>query len=87
VPNVVLRITPYVDSGVRDSVGSVVPEAETVGAGDAWLLSGGRAQPGRWEKTSDDAITTFTGTDGEPLRLLPGRTWIEMLPPGAAEVL
>jgi hypothetical protein len=87
VPNVVLRMTPYVDSGVRDSAGAVVPEAETVGAGDAWLLSGGRAQPGRWEKTSDEAVTTFTGTDGEPLRLLPGRTWIEMLPPGAAEIL
>jgi len=44
--NVIVRFTPYVDSGVRDSVGAVVPEAAAVGEGDAWLLSGGRAQPG-----------------------------------------
>lgn len=87
VPNVVVRITPYADSGVRDSVGAVVPEAETVGEGDAWLLSGGRAQPGRWKKSSDDAVTTYTGSDGEPLRLLPGRTWVEMLPADAVEIL
>jgi hypothetical protein len=47
--NVILRITPYRDSGVRDSVGAIVPEAEAVGDGDAWLLSGGRAQQGRWQ--------------------------------------
>jgi hypothetical protein len=85
VPNVVVRLTPYRDSGVRDSVGSVVPEAATVGEGDAWLLSGGRALPGRWHKASDDAPTTFTDRDGGPFLLSPGRTWVEVLPPGSGE--
>ena len=44
--NVVVRFTPYGDSGVRDSTGALVPEASAVGEGDAWLLSGGGRNPG-----------------------------------------
>jgi hypothetical protein len=84
--NVIVRVTPYRDSGVRDSTGAVVPEAAAVGEGDAWLLSGGRAQPGRWHKPSADAPTTYTDSAGTPLRLAPGPTWVEVLPPGAGEV-
>lgn len=84
--NVILRITPYRDSGVRDSVGAIVPEAEAVGDGDAWLLSGGRAQLGRWHKPSAEAPTTYTDTAGAPLWLAPGPTWVEVLPPGTAVV-
>jgi hypothetical protein len=85
--NVILRFTPYRDSGVRDSVGAVVPEAEAVGEGEAWVLSGGRAQPGRWHKPAADAVTTYTDTAGRPLRLVPGATWVEVLPPGSAEIV
>jgi hypothetical protein len=86
VPNVVIRSTPYRDSGVRDSTGAVVPEAVAVGEGDAWLLSDGQALPGRWHKATDDAPTTYTTTAGQPFRLTPGPTWIEILPPGTGEV-
>ena len=86
VPNVVVRTTPYRDSGVRDSTGAVVPEAVAVGEGDAWLLSDGKAQPARWSKDAKEAPTTYTTTDGQPLRLTPGQTWVEILPPGTGEV-
>jgi hypothetical protein len=86
VANVIVRFTPYRDSGVRDSVGAVVPEAQAVGEGDAWLLSGGWAQPGRWHKPSPDAVTTYTDTAGAPLRLAPGPAWVEVLPPGTGDV-
>lgn len=86
VANLIVRFTPYRDSGVRDSVGAVVPEAAAVGEGDAWLLSGGRAQPGRWHKPSADADTTYTDTSGDPLLLAPGPTWVEVLPPGSGAV-
>jgi Protein of unknown function (DUF3048) N-terminal domain/Protein of unknown function (DUF3048) C-terminal domain len=86
VPNVIVRFTPYRDSGVRDSVGAVVPEADAVGEGDAWLLSGGQMQRGRWSKPSADAPTTYVDSDGSPLRLAPGQTWVEVLPPGSGEV-
>jgi hypothetical protein len=84
--NVIVRITPYRDSGVRDSVGAIVPEADAVGDGDAWLLSDGRVQLGRWHKPSAEAPTTYTDTAGAPLRLAPGPTWVEVLPPGAGVV-
>lgn len=87
VANVIVRITPYRDSGVRDSRGAVVPEAAAVGEGDAWLLSDGRAQPGRWHKQSPGAPTTYTDAGGSPLRLTPGPTWVEVLPPGAGLVV
>jgi hypothetical protein len=85
--NVVVRSTPYRYSGVRDSAGGAVPEAAAVGDGDAWLLTGGRAIAARWHKPSVDAATTYTTTDGAALLLTPGRTWIEILPPGAGQVL
>jgi hypothetical protein len=87
VANVIVRITPYRDSGVRDSRGAVVPEATAIGEGDAWLLSDGRAQPGRWHKASPGAPTTYTDTAGSPLRLTPGQTWVEVLPPGSGLVV
>ena len=84
--NVIVRFTPYRDSGIRDSVGAVVPEAEAVGEGDAWLLSDGQLQRGRWMKGAADASTTYVDGTGAPLRLTPGQTWVEVLPPGSGEV-
>jgi hypothetical protein len=83
--NVIVRFTPYRDSGIRDSVGAVVPEAEAVGEGDAWLLSDGQLQRGRWMKGAADAPTTYVDGTGAPLRLTPGQTWVEVLPPGSGE--
>jgi hypothetical protein len=85
--NVIIRFTPYGDSGVRDSTGAVVPEALSVGEGDAWLLSGGQAQQGRWHKAATNAPTTYTDPAGAPLRLAPGPTWVEVLPPGTGELI
>lgn len=84
--NVVVRSTRYRDSGIRDSVGAVVPEAVMVGEGDALLLSDGQAQPGRWHKASPSAPTTYTTLDGDPLLLAPGQTWVEVLPPDVGTV-
>lgn len=85
--NVVVRFTPYRDSGVRDSAGAVVPEADAVGEGDAWLLTDGQLQRGRWHKPTDDAPTSYTDPDGEPLALTPGPTWVEVLLPATGEVV
>lgn len=85
--NVLVWMTPYQDTGLTDSAGNPVPEAMTVGEGDALLLTAGRAQPGRWNRSSEGAPAVFTDTDGAQLRLTPGRTWVEVLPPGSASVL
>lgn len=85
--NVVIRFTPYRDTGLRDSAGAPVPEADPVGEGEVWLLTDGQVQRGRWNKPSAEAPTTYTDADGSTLQLTPGQTWIELLPPGAGEVL
>jgi hypothetical protein len=85
--NVLVRFTTYRDSGQRDVTGAVVPEAEPVGEGDAWLFSDGSVLRGRWQKPAEDAPTTFTTADGAPMALAPGTTWVEVLPPGTGDVV
>lgn len=81
--NVLIRETPYEDTGVRDSVGAPVPEAAVVGEGPLLLLSDGQALPGEWARGSFEHGTAHTDQDGELIQLTPGQTWIEVLPPGS----
>lgn len=88
-PNVVIQFTPYASSGVTDQLGQFIPEAQTVGEGDAWILTGGGLSPhglvqAHWSKPSLDAVTTYTDVDGNPVLLNPGRTWVALPAPGDA---
>ena len=63
-------------------VGSYLPSPEggsfnTVGAGDAWIFSAGKMIRGKWSRTAQTSPTSFTDTNGVPVRLTPGRTWVE----------
>ena len=72
----------YRDTGLVDRPGAQVPEAELVGDGDAWVLTAGRLVKGRWSRPSEDRTTAYTLPSGEPIRLTPGRTWLELVPLG-----
>jgi hypothetical protein len=86
--NVVILITPYRNSGFRDVTGAVSPEAVLEGGGEAWFLSDGKIVKGRWDRAGSRAAFTFTGADGQPPRLTPGQTFIELAPgAGSASVL
>jgi hypothetical protein len=80
--NVVFQVVKYVDTGLVDRSGAAVPEAELIGEGEAVVLTGGRLIRGRWSKAGPDDPTTYTDSDGAPIRLTPGRTWIELVPEG-----
>jgi hypothetical protein len=82
--NVVIQFVTYRDSGARDSTGAVVPEADVVGNGEAWFLSEGYLVPVTWEKRDPDYVTTWRGKDNRYARLVPGRTWVELVEPGRA---
>ena len=86
VPDVVIEFVPYKDTGYTDQAGAPVPEAQLIGEGDAWVLRGGQVVRGRWHKPSAEAVTTITTTDGKPIPLEPGRTWVELPAPGMAQV-
>lgn len=78
--NVILQVVPYVDSGARDVLGGVVPEAALGGEGQAWVLSGGQAVPATWRRWAPEVPTEYLGPDGSPIPLAPGRTWVALVP-------
>jgi hypothetical protein len=85
--NVVFQVVGYRNTGLVDRSGAQVPEAELVGAGDAWVLTAGRLIKGKWNRPSEDATTAYTLPSGEPIRLTPGRTWLELVPTGNLSAL
>jgi hypothetical protein len=63
-------------------VGAYLPTPEagsfnTVGTGDAFVFSAGKLMKGKWSKASRTAPTQFVDARGVPIRLTPGRTWVE----------
>lgn len=85
--NVVVQFTRYRDTGERDQSGTIVPEADLVGSGEVWVFSDGQVVKGEWSKASDETVTAYRDSKGQPIELLPGRTWVVLLPPGQATVL
>ena len=83
--NVVVQFVTYHDTGLVDSSGTSVPEADVVGSGDAWVLTGGMLIPCHWSKASNTEITHYTDASGAEVRLAPGKTWVELVPPDQGE--
>ena len=57
--NVVFQVVGYRNTGLVDQSGAAVPEAELVGEGDAWVLTGGRLIKGHWsrpDRRPDDGV-------------------------------
>jgi hypothetical protein len=87
--NVVIQFVDYAPTDVTDQFGVRIPEAQLVGEGEVWILTGGGSAPaglvvGRWAKPSLDAVTTYTDVDGNPILLTPGRTWVVLPSAGGA---
>lgn len=84
--NVVIQFATYHDTGYRDQSNTVVPEADLVGQGDVWVLTDGKVVKGKWSKTAQDAVTSYVDASGNPIKLTPGQTWLELPKPGDATV-
>ena len=61
------------------------PEAVTVGAGDAWVLMGGKLVRGTWTRDRSTSAFTLKDVNGLPIALTPGRTWVELSRKGGAQ--
>ena len=59
-------------------------QGNTVGGGDAWVFSGGQLVRGKWLRGTREEITYFVDAAGQPIKLTPGPTWVELVPIGAA---
>jgi len=82
--NVIIQFVTYRNTGLVDPSGSPVPEAQVVGEGEAWVLTGGWLIPTHWSKPSAEAVTHYLDGHGTEVAITPGRTWVELVPPGKA---
>lgn len=76
VQKVVLTPSPYVE----DSSGVHEWNIQVVGSGAAVVYRNGRAVAGSWVRPTLRSITRFVDAAGRPIPLLPGITWIELVP-------
>ena len=66
------------EMNVLDSVGRL--SVEPIGSGGGELLQSGQRKSILWSKPSAEVKTVFTYQNGEPVTLIPGSTWIIVLP-------
>jgi hypothetical protein len=83
VTNIIVEMVRYQNTGYIDPAGNPVPDANTVGSGQALILSDGESADATWSTPSPSAITSYQASDGSPVRLLPGTTWVMLAPQGA----
>jgi hypothetical protein len=71
--NVIVQFTEYTGGG----------EGVVLGEGDAWIFSDGQLVRGRWVRPAVEQPAQYVDAAGQPVELLPGTTWVELLPIGA----
>jgi hypothetical protein len=83
--NIVIQFISYGTSALSSGEGAPpapIPAGQLVGKGVAWFFSQGRIVEGTWTRSKLTWLTSFRDRKGAPIRLTPGRTWIELLPLG-----
>jgi flagellar biosynthesis chaperone FliJ len=80
--NLIVQFTNY---GVS-AADANSPEAQALGSGPVWVLSGARLTEGTWVRPKPESVTQYLDSTGADIRLSPGRTWIALAPPGRATV-
>jgi DUF3048 family protein len=78
--NVVVLRVDVVDTGGVDPAGNPIPETVLVGSGEALVASGGKTVAATWVKNSATDRLVLRDATGNPVRLAPGRTWVELVP-------
>jgi hypothetical protein len=58
-------------------------QGNTVGEGDVWAFAGGRLVRGRWVRPVREQPAQYVDAAGNPIQLVPGPTWVHLLPVGA----
>lgn len=68
--NVIVQFTQYRGGG----------EGDVTGEGAAWIFSDGKLIRGTWSRTAREEVIQYFDAAGQPVKLLPGSTWVELLP-------
>jgi hypothetical protein len=78
--NVIVQYVTETPSGVVDVRGANSPDLGVLGSGRAQVFVRGQLIDANWQKSSRAEYTTYTDNAGEPVKLKPGVTWIELVP-------
>jgi Protein of unknown function (DUF3048) N-terminal domain/Protein of unknown function (DUF3048) C-terminal domain len=62
----------------KGGLGEIGAEAELIGQGSVTVLSGGTVTRGTWVRPDKTRPMRLQTTDGKPIRLAPGSTWVEL---------
>ena len=76
---VVLRVTT-VDAGYKDPAGGYVPRTVLEGTGAGFAILGDKKVEVTWTKPDVKSPITLTDASGNTVGLLPGNTWVELIP-------
>ncbi|MGQ0804074.1 MAG: DUF3048 domain-containing protein [Actinomycetota bacterium] len=68
--NVIVQFTQYTGGG----------EGDVIGEGVAWIFSDGKLIRGTWSRAAREETIKYFDAAGQPVKLLPGSTWVELLP-------
>lgn len=83
--NVVIYFIQYITSGMATGEGlppAPIPEGILTGTGNVWVFSGGKVVKGTWSRPNLTTPATYKDSAGAPIRLAPGKTWVELAPVG-----
>lgn len=81
--NVIIMVCIY----RRSQIESRSPEAQTTGSGAVWVLTNGKIVEGTWSRPDSVSPWTLTDNVGNPIKLTPGRTWVELIREGQAALV
>ena len=79
--NVVIQ-TVHVTYGpwLENEEGGLEVQSQMTGSGPLMVLRNGVAVTGTWQRASLHDTTTLTASNGSPIALDPGQTWVEIVP-------
>ena len=78
--NVVVMSVGVRNTSAHDSHGTVVPLPVVIGAGQVWVFRNGVVVHGTWNRPTENSPMTLRTSTGQVIALMPGRTWVEVLP-------
>ena len=77
---VVQRVHVTYGPWLENDVGGLEVQSQLTGSGPLTVLRNGVAITGTWQRAGLNDPTTLTASDGSPIALDPGQTWVEIVP-------
>ena len=82
----IVMFAKIVDAGYTDVANNPVPETVVEGTGRAMIFQDNQVTEATWSKPDLSSTISFTGADGQPLTIDPGRVFVELTPQGNGTV-